>query len=254
MAFNRAYVTSLSKTIQGIYHDDPAEMLPNLCDRVRTFLPYRYSLTSLSSNIGNRYDSFCYKSSDMSPEDINDYIEHYEAMDFCVWHNAQPVRAVYRNIDLITPQGLESSTLYQKWMEPLDIYYTLFANCATNDINYAVLSFMRSKADGCFTNDEVFSLSIINDHLALRMADLYPNGMSRASFNRRLSRFASAYQLTAREEEIVELLRDGVPRIEIAEALSISPHTLKKHVANIYKKLDVGTIAQLFSVVDRYEA
>ena len=27
MAFSRAYVTSLSKAIQGIYHDDPEEML-----------------------------------------------------------------------------------------------------------------------------------------------------------------------------------------------------------------------------------
>lgn len=252
MAYSRAQIASLSEALQGMYHDDPAEMLTNLCKRIGSLFPYRYSLTSLSSNFDNHFDSFCYESLDMRAEDIDDYIEHYESMDFCVWHNAQPLRTVYRNTDLITPQGLESSTLYQQWMEPLGIYYTLFANCAVNNVNYAVLSFMRGKDDDNFNDDEVFLLSIINDHLAARMADLYPNGISRTSLDRKLSRFTSAYRLTARETEIAELLRSGTPRPEIATTLSISPHTLKKHIANIYKKLDVGNVAQLFSVMDKY--
>lgn len=47
--------------------------------------------------------------------------------------------------------------------------------------------------------------------------------------------------LTAREEEVLELLAAGLTNREIAERLVISPETVKKHAGNIYGKLDVGS-------------
>jgi LuxR family maltose regulon positive regulatory protein len=45
--------------------------------------------------------------------------------------------------------------------------------------------------------------------------------------------------LSAREEEILRLIAAGLTNQEIAEALSISPETVKKHTGNIYGKLGV---------------
>lgn len=252
MALNFSHVESFSAILMGIYHDDPPCLLSNLCSRVKEVIPYKYSLTSLSSNFDSKFDSFCYESADMPPECIEDYRQHYETMDFCVWYNAQPIRSVYRNTDLITSQGLENSTLYQKWMAPLGIYYTLFANCAARGVNYSVLSFMRSREEGNFTDEEVAFLALVNDHLSERMADLFPNGIGRTSLDPNVSRLASTYRLTQREIDVIEALRGGATRQAIAEELSISPHTLKKHLANIYRKLNIGSTSQLFSILSRY--
>ncbi len=47
--------------------------------------------------------------------------------------------------------------------------------------------------------------------------------------------------LTAREREVLELLAKGMTNKEIAEALVITPNTVKRHLKAIFEKLDVHT-------------
>ena len=46
-------------------------------------------------------------------------------------------------------------------------------------------------------------------------------------------------QLTARETEILAMVAVGIKNEEIADKLCISPHTVKTHIYNIFKKIDV---------------
>jgi DNA-binding CsgD family transcriptional regulator len=48
-------------------------------------------------------------------------------------------------------------------------------------------------------------------------------------------------ELTPREHEVLELVRDGLQNAEIAERLWVSPATVRKHLENIYEKLGVHT-------------
>jgi len=52
------------------------------------------------------------------------------------------------------------------------------------------------------------------------------------------------FDLTQREREILQLLIQGLSFKEIGTKLSISAHTAKKHVMNIYNKLHVNSRAQ----------
>ncbi len=45
--------------------------------------------------------------------------------------------------------------------------------------------------------------------------------------------------LSAREQEVLKLIAAGLTNREIAEALGISPETVKKHTGSIYGKLGV---------------
>jgi DNA-binding NarL/FixJ family response regulator len=47
--------------------------------------------------------------------------------------------------------------------------------------------------------------------------------------------------LTAREQEVLELLAAGLSNRRIAERLGISEHTVKFHVNAIYGKLDASS-------------
>jgi DNA-binding NarL/FixJ family response regulator len=51
--------------------------------------------------------------------------------------------------------------------------------------------------------------------------------------------------LTEREEQIVQLVAEGLPSAEIASKLKISAHTVKNHLFRIYEKLGVSTRSEL---------
>jgi DNA-binding NarL/FixJ family response regulator len=51
--------------------------------------------------------------------------------------------------------------------------------------------------------------------------------------------------LTPREEEVVVLVADGMGNREIARALTLSEHTVKKHLFRIFDKLGISTRVEL---------
>ncbi len=57
---------------------------------------------------------------------------------------------------------------------------------------------------------------------------------------------ALAVQLTAREQEIVELILQGHPTKSIAERLSLSRGTIKNYRQRLYDKLDITTEREIF--------
>ncbi|MEZ4592005.1 MAG: LuxR C-terminal-related transcriptional regulator [Chloroflexota bacterium] len=54
-----------------------------------------------------------------------------------------------------------------------------------------------------------------------------------------LKLLTTAGSVTEREQEVLQLVRDGLSNREIGAQLCISPGTVKTHLANIYEKLDV---------------
>ena len=82
------------------------------------------------------------------------------------------------------------------------------------------------------------SMSAIIAAKALNLIRLQNNSPSLAS------KPPSDFGLSKREIEILELLSDGKDYLKIAESLFISPHTVKKHIANLYDKLHVHSRAE----------
>ena len=56
--------------------------------------------------------------------------------------------------------------------------------------------------------------------------------------------------LTAREREVLHLIAEGKTNADIAAVLSISPHTVTRHRANLMKKLNVHNRVELVSVAN----
>jgi len=56
--------------------------------------------------------------------------------------------------------------------------------------------------------------------------------------------------LTNREREILELLMKGMKNKEIADALYLSVHTVKTHMQNIFKKMDVTNRMSLYHKIN----
>ena len=81
-----------------------------------------------------------------------------------------------------------------------------------------------------YTNRELTLLSLLRPHLLRIHAD---------ALSRR--RFDGINGITPREAEVLGWIARGKTNNEIARALFISPHTVRKHIENIFEKLDVRT-------------
>lgn len=57
--------------------------------------------------------------------------------------------------------------------------------------------------------------------------------------------------LTTREREVLHLIAEGMTNGEVANVLSISPHTVTRHRANLMKKLNVHNRVELVNVANR---
>lgn len=55
---------------------------------------------------------------------------------------------------------------------------------------------------------------------------------------------ATAASLTDREIEVLRVMSTGAKNTEIAERLSLSPHTIKTHIYNIFKKINASNRLQ----------
>lgn len=67
--------------------------------------------------------------------------------------------------------------------------------------------------------------------------------------NSRLEEITDKYELTQREKELVSLIYEGKSNAEIASVLFISESTVKTHVYNIFRKLNIKNRMQLACVV-----
>ena len=57
--------------------------------------------------------------------------------------------------------------------------------------------------------------------------------------------------LTDREREVLDLIAQGATNREIAEALYLSPHTVKEHTSSLYRKLGVRNRAEAVQKAQR---
>ena len=80
--------------------------------------------------------------------------------------------------------------------------------------------------------------------------DLFPVATA-PLLNRRCQKIVKEHKLTQREAEVFELLARGRNVLFIQEELVISRNTVKAHVKNVYRKLNVHTQQELIDLVER---
>lgn len=94
----------------------------------------------------------------------------------------------------------------------------------------------------------------MNDH---RTPDLHwpENPAERLLTGEEWTRISQALSLTRREQQVAEKLLNGLTRDEIAEALDLSPRTVRQHMEMLHSKLDVtnrvGVVLRLISIRDQ---
>lgn len=159
---------------------------------------------------------------------------------------------IYRETDIIPEEKRVESEYYQIVYKPNKWHYSLQMILARKKEFVGVVTFYRTIGKDDFKYDDIFILDLLKDHLAFR---LYQQKKSGDLLGEKVTVSAAAekYSLTRREQTILKLLMEGRNNTTICENLTITENTLKKHILNIYRKLNVKNRVGLFKMIKEKE-
>jgi DNA-binding CsgD family transcriptional regulator len=133
--------------------------------------------------------------------------------------------------DVIAQRELVDTRVYADWFRPAGVVAQLEAGISRSRIRTRNFVFDRSQGD--FSDRDRAVLDRATPHLA-RIHETAQLRRDAAGADA-----SEVERLSAREEEVLELVGAGLTNAQIAERLWISPGTVKKHLDNIYDRLGV---------------
>lgn len=156
---------------------------------------------------------------------------------------------VLMDIDLPGMSGVEAVGILQKTAPTIEVMMlTIFED------NDSVFQSLRAGATGYILKtsspEEIFNFIIdlsrggspMSDGIARKVLRFFQNAPPERLYSSLIS--DEDYTLTRREEEIIQFLVKGYRYKEIAECLFLATETVRKHIHNIYRKLQVHTRAE----------
>ncbi|MDO4340045.1 MAG: helix-turn-helix transcriptional regulator [Eubacteriales bacterium] len=96
-----------------------------------------------------------------------------------------------------------------------------------------------------FSEKEIKLLNMLAPHLDNIHRKFFLTSGPERKIARRSDARIEMETLTKREKEVVSCLCEGIPTGDICEIMNISQSTLYRHIANIYKKLDISSMQEL---------
>ena len=240
----------MNNIIYQIYNvKDFGEMRMTVLSLLRTLISNSAASFMLADhgNSGRRLCSpICLPESFSGSE--NDYLSIAEK-DYSRWMLFNNKAVIVRATELLPENERMESEIYQKCFAPYGLHYGIDMSIADNNELLGTLSLYRSRAEGDFTDEEVFMLSILGEHLNARFYKEYQemnlNGTETAE---QALRLVNEYGLTSREVEVLLLIFHDYSNDDIIDQLCISMNTLKKHLQNLYRKTGVSNRWELMSL------
>ncbi len=237
----------------------------NLCDsfsdlsrillsQIRTTIPFSKAMVL---KVSSRNNEFVYEESYFAGPDNETFDESkfVEGSYRSIWweYMEAPWSSVFRATDSRDEEEWQKSAIYQEIYKPQKLYYALQATFVRNDIKLGMLGLYRRKEDGDFTEKELFMLELLKVHIELKLFRLvtryrgFKADPNAPGFSVPKALIAD-YALTRREEEIINMMLNGIADSDILEELCITRSTFEKHIHNIYKKTGVKNRVGLFGI------
>ncbi len=132
---------------------------------------------------------------------------------------------------------------------------------SVSDDDQLIFEAIQSGASGYLLKSE--KISVIKDHImqlvsddtapmspqiATKVVDLLSRLQKKDMVQDAIS-LKEKYHLTRRENEVLHWLAEGLDYKGIANEMTISPFTVRKHISNIYEKLHVSSKAQVINLM-----
>jgi DNA-binding CsgD family transcriptional regulator len=181
---------------------------------------------------------------------ILEYERVFSQVDYVRWVFSSHESVVYRESDLINAEMRSKSAFYQDYLKPAGFVNVAGISIAGGGVCIGAVTLYRTERYGDFSDRDIYILKQLIPHLQGKLT----TETKALEHNVEQSKGSSYYlthefHLTRREIQILRLLCEGKSNGEISQMLSISVHTVKKHIGNIFGKLNVDSRTQLIRFI-----
>jgi DNA-binding CsgD family transcriptional regulator len=157
---------------------------------------------------------------------------------------ATALGGVARDTDAFPAQGAARARYASEVAGIVGAGHTLVAHLVVRERIVSAALLFRARRRGAFTDAEAATLRRVAPAMAL--ADALHQGLDATPQRPVPTRLRCEDQrLTARQREIVELVAMGHTNGAIAAALSVSPNTLRNHLAEVFRRLGASNRADV---------
>jgi DNA-binding CsgD family transcriptional regulator len=230
--------------------EDSYAMRKDIMDRIRRLMPFDMSSFYLKANDGSHVlaDPVGIGFPDGA---LEEYIDKHENDAPLVWTNEYPKNIIIRDTDIIPKGEIRDEWYYDELKTKFDIDYILTLSMAHNGENVGLLTLFRKSDKTDFSEREMYIAKQIIDHVSQRLYYYcYSENNNRSTkINRSLKEIAFVHNLSNKEADVFILLCRGKHLDEISAELYIADSTLKKHIGNIYKKLNIKNRYELMGII-----
>lgn len=189
----------------------------------------------------------------------DDFIELYET-NFKKYDYASGIKIagnsiVYRDSDIIERTVFLQSSFYNQFCEPNHILHGIHVVLIYDTKYYGEIVLFRDDNTINATNfgeTAEFILNLLKEHLSIACSRIIKDQFRTIQEKEVASlginpedKYRVMYNLTKRECEVLMYLLEDKSTTQICDDMIISINTLKKHIANLYKKLKVSSRVQL---------
>ena len=227
--------------------EDLTRMRELLMEQLHILMDYDSADFWLSSPDGlNKLVEPVFHNESPNIEDI--YMDNLYALDYAKGLLLSGKNMIYRESDMIPDDQRVNTEFYKKYFEPAGWHHGLNLILGYRQKFLGVLAFYRDKGKPNFQYEDTFILEMLKDHLEYRIHKNWVEE-SQGEEKIRVAECTRRYGLTRREETILEHLLQSEDNDVICKQLYITNNTLKKHILNLYQKMEVSSRMQLFKKV-----
>lgn len=242
----------LNNVIFQIYSiENLTEMRETLLEQLRILLEYESADFYISSP-ENKTDLVLPVFYNCDTRVADYYLNHYQTVDYGRGIMFSGKSMIYRETDIMPDEKRVETEYYKECYAPANWHHSLHMVISYNKRFLGVISFFRKKGEPNFEYEDIFILEMLKDHLEYR---LYQDICRKNQKDDKITvkECVTQYELTRREETILQSLVDGLDNETICIKLCITNNTLKKHILNLYRKLGIKNRVQMFKLVKEKE-
>ncbi len=186
---------------------------------------------------------------DMDEKFMEKYNELYYKLDYASYGYNYSKSITYKDSNFLEEPIRKKTQFYQEFLLPEKLPFVGGLILMKNHKLLGLVNLFRAEYFGDFKDKDLYILDKFKDHL---VNILFKLGKNSYNISVEKLKIMEEYNLSKREIEIVEFIINGFSNNEISNELAISISTVKKHINNIFNKLDVNSRTQLIKLFMGY--
>lgn len=175
--------------------------------------------------------------------------EEFENLDYSQGILASGKSMVYRESDILSESKRIETEYYKKVYLVNHWHHALQIVLAYNNEFVGVMTLYKLKGKDDFKYTDILLMDLLKEHLAYRVYK-EKESCNKTGGKLTIEEASEQFSLTLRERDILSWVMKGLSNEEICNQTFITNNTLKKHILNIYKKVQVSNRVQLFKLIE----